>query len=192
MGTMASLIDAVVAKPPVALVTIVALPITSIGICLAHVAEDTRLQSMSWILATYEHMRGRQGLGEWGQWTAITVSNENVWMFVVWWIASFWSLSLVQWPRGPAEAEPMVASFAAAIAADADVVVATKAPCTGVVEFVLDVILGTLLARHVRLWVGLPRLGLARLYLVDGRIYGGARDCSRRDHGSVTINCAAR
>lgn len=59
MGAVASLIDTIVAKPPVAFVAIVALPIAGVGMCFAYVAEDARLSSLSRIVLAGEHVRRR-------------------------------------------------------------------------------------------------------------------------------------
>lgn len=57
---MTSLVDAVVAEAPVAIIAVVAFPVAGIGKCFASVTKDTAFQAFVWIVFAPEYMwRGR-------------------------------------------------------------------------------------------------------------------------------------
>lgn len=61
---MTSLVDTVVAKSPVPIIAIVALPVASIGKCFARIAEDAALQTILRVLFASKHMRRSRRSGK--------------------------------------------------------------------------------------------------------------------------------
>jgi len=92
---MPALVDAVVAESPVPFITVLALPVTRIGISFTCVAEHSRFQAMLRIVLTHQHVWGFARFGEWCQRAAISMSNQDMWMFVVRWISPFRCLLFV-------------------------------------------------------------------------------------------------
>jgi hypothetical protein len=150
---MVALVDTVIAVTPVAFIAVVALPITGIGIGSANIAESAYFYPLLRIVFAHEHMRRGCGFRKWRHWSTITMPNENVWVFVVGWVASFRRFSFVTRPSGPSEPEPMLASFAETIAAQADVVPALITTATVVMELVLYAVFPAALTRYVWLCI---------------------------------------
>jgi hypothetical protein len=136
MRAMSPLIHTVIAKAPVALVAVVALPIAGVGEGFASVAED----------AFFEPLWRGCRLSEWRGWQSITVPGENVGLLMVGGVATLRTVALVPGPRCPAKAEPVLAPFALVIAAKTEIVVTTVATRTVIVELVLDVFLAAVRA----------------------------------------------
>jgi hypothetical protein len=74
------------------------------------------------------------------------MADENVWMFVVWRITSWWRLFFVSRPGCPSKAVPVLAAFAMTIAAEAKVILAFVAAGTVIVKLILDMFLTTTIA----------------------------------------------
>jgi len=79
--------------------------------------------------------------------------DEDMWVLVVGWVASFGCFSFITWPGSPAKAKPVLASLCKSIATDADVIIAIIAPAAVVVQLVLDIILTAALACYMGLRV---------------------------------------
>lgn len=146
---MPSLVDTVVAKTPIAIIAIVAFPVACIGKGLASVAKDAAFQAFLWIVFASEYMWRDRRFCEWCGWSAIPVSNEYMRLLVVWWVAIFGCLLLVSSPCCPTKAKPVLATLSLTITTDAYVERAIIAPCTIVVELILDMIFVTTLAGQV-------------------------------------------
>jgi hypothetical protein len=146
MRAMSPLIHTVIAKAPVALVAVVALPIAGVGEGFASVAEDAFFEPLCGSVLAHEHMRRGCRLSEWRGWQSITVPGENVGLLMVGGVATLRTVALVPGPRCPAKAEPVLAPFALAIAAKTEIVVTTVTTRTVIVELVLDVFLAAVRA----------------------------------------------
>lgn len=153
MSAVSALIHAVVAVAPVALVAVVAFPVTGVGVGFADFTEDADLNSLLGVVFAHEDVRWRAGLCERRHGSTVAVADQDMWMLVVWGIASFWCFSFVARPCCPAETEPVFTSLPETIAADADIVVASVATSTVVVQLVLDIALVATPACDVRFCV---------------------------------------
>lgn len=149
MSAVVALIDAVVAVAPIAFITVVALPIAGIGIRSANVTEDAYFYSLLGIVLAHEHMRWGRRFRQRRHWSAIPMSNENMWVFMIRWIASFGRFTFVTRPSGPSKAVPVLASFAETIAAETEIVLAIVTTAAVVVEFILYAIFPATLARYM-------------------------------------------
>jgi hypothetical protein len=112
MRAVVTLVYAVITIAPVAFVTIVALPVACIGVRFAHIAKDANLHSLFGVILAHEHMGWCCRFCKRCRWPAIPVSNKDMWMLMIWRIASVRRLSFVTWPRSPPKAEPMFTAFA--------------------------------------------------------------------------------
>jgi len=150
---MTALVDAVVTVAPVPFVAIVTFPIACIGECFAHVAKSAGFHSLRGIVFTHQHMWWRCRFRERRHWPTISMSDEDVWVLVVGWIASFRCFSFITWPGSPAKAKPVHTSLCKSIATNADVILAVVASAAVVVQLVLDIVLTTAPACYLGLRV---------------------------------------
>ena len=153
MRAMMALVNAIIAIAPVAFVAVVALPVAGIGVCLAHVAEDSNFHPFPGIVLAHKHMWRRCRFCQWCHRPAIPMSNKDMGVLMIWRIATFGCFSFVSRPGSPAKPIPMLASSTEAVAAEAYIILSIIATFTVVVKLVLYVILTTSLARYVRLVV---------------------------------------
>jgi hypothetical protein len=119
---MASLVDAVIAVPPLPFIAIIALPITRICPCTADIAEHTGLQSPIRIIFASQRARRCSALGKRNLWLSKLVAPEDVRVLMGRRVSAGWSLFLVEGPGSPAKAVPVLAAFLSTVAGSAEVV----------------------------------------------------------------------
>jgi len=122
MCAVVRLVDARVAEPPCAFVACFAFPVTCVGERFADITEDTRLQSIRRIVLTDKRAWGGSRSGEEAQWSSVSMAHEDMGEFVIWRISVGWRLPFVSGKCGPAEAKPVLAAFACAIAIQTEIV----------------------------------------------------------------------
>jgi hypothetical protein len=138
-----SLIYAVVAETPVALVTRVALPVAGIGICLARVAKHAFFQPVFRVILAHENIGWRR--------YAISMASEYVGLLMIRGISTFWTVTLVACPSRPSEAVPVLTSFASTVTPMAKIIRSVIAFRAVVVKLVLKTFFSAMLARYLRL-----------------------------------------
>jgi hypothetical protein len=74
------------------------------------------------------------------------MTDKRVGMFMVGRVATWWCLSFISGPSGPAEAVPVLAAFAGAVAREAEIVSTVVTSGTVVVQVVLNVFFATSVA----------------------------------------------
>jgi hypothetical protein len=141
------LVDARVAESPFAFVACVTFPVTRVGERIADVAEHPRLQSIRRIVFANKRAWGGGRSGEEAQWSSVSMAYENMGGFMVWRISVRWCLSFVSGKCGPAEAKPVLAAFACAIAVQTEIVWAVIAAWAVVVEVIFDVLFPAMITR---------------------------------------------
>lgn len=116
MCAVIRLVDARIAESPCAFVACIAFPVTRVGKRFADVAEHSRVQSIRRVVIADKRAWDGGRSGEEAQWSSVSMANEDMGDFMVWRISVRWCLSFVSGKCGPAEAKPVLAAFACAIA----------------------------------------------------------------------------
>jgi hypothetical protein len=145
-----SLIHAVVAETPVALVTKVALPVARVGICLARVAKHAFFQPVFRIILTHENVRRCGRLGQRRRWYAISMPSEYMGLLMVRRISAFRAVTLVARPSSPSKAVPVLASFARTITTMAKIIIPVIAFRAVMMKLMLEMLFTAMLARYLR------------------------------------------